>query len=102
VERAKLPNVPVQDIAMLRVRLPDVRSKGEFLAFAKAIMAAASSSTSPLGWKQTGLIVTDLLLRPLSAGEPTTFLVAEYEKTLNRTPRAPQPLQSWSGEVWPL
>ncbi|HEY5301908.1 MAG TPA: ATP-binding protein [Acetobacteraceae bacterium] len=93
-------HVPRQDVATLMGRLRDLRSEDQFLAFAKAIMAATSSATPPFGWEQTGLIVTDLLLQPLSAGAPTRFLVTDYEKVVRRTQGAPQPAQPWSGDVW--
>jgi hypothetical protein len=87
-------------IVVLLSKIEAETTEDQSLAVAQAIMAAASSSASPLRWDETGLVVAAVLLQPSSAGKPTKFLVTDYQKLLQRTPDAPQPPAPWSEDVW--
>jgi hypothetical protein len=100
VPRAKSAMAPKPDIAMLHARIRRLSAADQFLSAARAELAAAKAGTQPLPWDQLGLIVTDLLLSPLSAGEPTRYLVDEYEKLLQSTSGAPKPETPWSSDLW--
>src|SRR5262249_928302 len=69
-------------------------------AFVAAIMAALRLGSSPLSWNQAGLIVTAMLLQPISAGEPTRQLVQGYEELVRERSDFPKLEKGWSGDVW--
>jgi len=99
--KARLDAPPLQDIAVLIGRIPDLRTAEQSRAFVAAISAAARLGSPPLSWKQVGLITTAALLQPVSAGKPTRDLVGNYEKFLRDHPEGvPAPLPAWSGDVW--
>ena len=90
----------MQDIAVLLARIGDLRSKDQCEAFVAAILAALRLGSLPLTWDQAGLVVSAVLLQPISAGEPTRQLVQGYEELLRERPNAPKPVESWAGDVW--
>ena len=98
--KARLPAAPVADIAVLRASGAHLRSADQFVSLAQAELAAVRLGSPPLSRTQVGLLVSDLLLQPLSAGKPTEYLVNAYEKRLREDPSVAEPKPSWSGDLW--
>jgi len=99
-KRARPATAPVQDVAVLLGRIGDLRSPDECNAFVAAILAALRLGSPPLNGNQAGLIVTAMLLQPISAGEPTRQLIQGYEKLVREGSDFPKLEKSWSGDVW--
>ena len=99
-KRARLATAPVQDIAILLGRIADLRSQDQCNGFVAAILAAMRLGSPPMVWDQAGLVVTAVLLQPISAGESTRHLVQGYEELVRGRPDAPKLADSWSGDVW--
>jgi hypothetical protein len=99
-KRARPATAPVQDIAVLLEEIRCLRGANQSQAFVAAILAALRLGSPPLTWDQAGLVVTAVLLQPISAGPPTRRLVAGYEELLRERPDAPKLAESWSGDVW--
>jgi hypothetical protein len=95
-KRARPATAPVQDIAVLLEEIRCLRGANQSQAFVAAILAALR----PLTWDQAGLVVTAVLLQPISAGPPTRRLVAEYEELLRQRSGAPNLGEGWSGDIW--
>jgi hypothetical protein len=99
-KRARPATAPVQDIAVLLEEIRCLRGANQSQAFVAAILVALRLGSPPLTWDQAGLVVTAVLLQPISAGPPTRRLVAGYEELLRERPDAPKLAESWSGDVW--
>ena len=99
-------NAGVRGIADLKGKTVGVQDWGSTEHVLVTLMAAHVGldplrlGSPPLTSDQVGLVVTAVLLQPISAGEPSRQLVQGYEELLRERPNAPKPAKSWSGDVW--
>jgi hypothetical protein len=98
-KKTRPSTAPIQDIALLLDKIPALRSADQCNALVDAILAAVGQGSPPLSWQQAGLVVTAVLLQPVSAGEPTRRLLIGFEQMLRGRPDAPAN-NGWSGDVW--
>ena len=99
-------NAGIRGIADLKGKTVGVQDWGSTEHVLVTLMAAHVGldplrlGSPPLTSDQVGLVVTAVLLQPISAGEPSRQLVQGYEELLRERPNAPKPAKSWSGDVW--
>jgi len=89
------------DIRILRDLLHRVRSAEQMQSMADAMLTVAIRAKPAMTWQQVGALATHLLHHPLSAGEPTKFILDTYEAYLKSLgPVAPRIEQQWNGDIW--